>query len=286
VRRFAVVTLVGIFILAACSSSGADPASVDETSTTSASTIQPPANATYHGDLVAETGVTGWVTFTTSNTGDIVDPFVMLEMTDFDCGDGVRLSSDQGVAPIGVTVPVTDGRFEYTGTPTWRGVFTSDSLATGTVEGNLVRPDCEFGPIAWSAELTGVDEPTDTTLDAANTTSTAADPGPNAVLCAVNERFLERAEQQSTGTEGSEFWESQRYDAELLVGLVPDRLRDDMALNAEAWRQFVVLLAAYDYNSRTFFEAVGTEGYTAIFTPEVLAAGQRVQDFAAATCSQ
>lgn len=271
-RRVVVPALLGL-VLVACSSSGPDPAS------------GPPAFANYHGDLVPADGVTGWVSFKTSASGEVVDPLVMLQMRDYDCGGGVRLSSEQGQAPIGVTIPVIDGSFEYASSVmAWRGTFTSDSAATGTVEGNLVHPDCDFGPLAWSAELTSVEQPTTTMTGAVGTTPTTAGRAEYAELCAVNQRILDRAAEVTPGTEDREFWESQRDDQALMVDLVPETLRADQTLLAEAWSEFVEVLSGYGYDSQAMMNTLGAEGYTDVFTPEVNAAGNRVQEFISATC--
>lgn len=281
-RRFTIPALVGIVILSACSSSAGTG-----DSTTSVGKVEPRADATYRGDLVGAAGVSGWVSFKTSASGDVIDPLVWLDMTAYDCGGGVRMTSGQGVSPIGVTIAVIDGRFVYDSTVTWRGAFTSDSSATGTVQGNLVQPDCPFGPFEWTAGLTSVAEPTTTTVQAAgNTSTTAGGAGEYAALCTINQQMVDRAAEITPDIEDVDFWESQRDDNALMVDLVPDTLRADMALTAEAWRRFVDLLSEYGYNSQTMLTALGNEGYTNIFTPEVTAASARVQEFITVTCGR
>lgn len=287
--RRLIPSLVIVVGLAACSTD--DPAS----STASAPTPIP--NATYRGEITPAPGVTGRVKFEISADGDLVDPYVMLELKGFSCNDGTAITdSTQLMTPIGVSIPISDGQILYeSSASTWRGSFTSESTATGTVEGDFIQPRCAFGPYEWTAEYSGPAESasTETTTTVAATTtsppastSTTGTPAQEyEAMCAVNDAIVERAARITPGTEDQEFWEAQRDDKRTLVDLVPADLRADADVAADAWRDLVMRLSQYAYDFQAMIDAAGVESYTSIFTPEVVASEQRVADFAAAQCA-
>jgi hypothetical protein len=97
---------------------------------------------------------------------------------------------------------------------------------------------------------------------------------------------MDRVETAPASSEsGADFWISQRDDHIAMVDLVPDELRDDMEVRAEAWRQFVDLLDEYDFVFDAMVADVGVETMNQIFlSEEVVDAGSRIDGFLAATC--
>lgn len=290
--RRLILVLVCIVGLTACSTTAS------ETSEASAPTPMP--NATYRGDIVPSPGVvSGRVKFETSADGEIVDPLVMLELQGFSCNDGTAIpDSTQLMTPIGVAIPVSGGEILYESTSlTWHGSFTSETTANGTVEGDFLRPPCEYGPYEWTAEYSGPAESSaaTTTTTSIGTTVTAAPSSTAATapvtreyeaMCVLQEAILDRAARATPGAEEQEFWEAQREDKRALVDLVPADLRTDADVAADAWRDLVMRLSQHGYDFQAMIEAGGVEAYTSIFTPEVSAAEERVSDFATEHCGE
>jgi hypothetical protein len=298
VRRLIIPLAMSIGVLSGCSSpeTSVDPSSEATSSSTAATVVAPIPNANYSGDLVGSTGVSGRVTFKTSAAGELIDPVVVLETSDYVCNGGNTITNGtQVMSTIGALIAVVDGTFAYDSTAvTWKGTFATNTSATGTVEGNLISPNCEFGPFNWAVEFASMEEPmTTTTLAAATTattqpvTTTTNGPvsGEYAELCTLNQGLLDRTQEMTPQTESRVFWEAQRDDKVAMVNLVPADLRADMAMSADAWTRLVDLLSAYDYNFEAMVDAVGTEPYTSIFTPNVNAAEASIQEFVAANCT-
>lgn len=291
-RRFLVV-LVPWLLVAACSDNtqGDDSTTLSPTTLPPTTVVQVVPGGTYTGPIEAQPNLTGWVTIEVSASGDeIVGLIFAYDMTDYGCGGGITVNGPGAVAPIGIGVPISGGAFRYEASyMLWVGTFTSESVVEGTVEGNLVNPDCDFGPFTWSADLEDIAPPNGdaaTTSQAVTTTVPWVVPPEYTELCAITQRILDRVETAPPGFEsGTEFWIAQRDDHEAMVDLVPAELRADMEIRAGSWRQFIDLLDEYDFVFDAMVADVGVEAVNQIFlADDVLAAGARIDSFLAATC--
>ena len=289
--RVRILCVVLGLIVSGCASSGADPSS--PTTTEQPQAVAPVPGGTYTGPVDAQADLTGWVTVEVSGSGgEIVGLLLAYDMTDYSCGGNIVLNGPGAVAPLGVIIPIVDGSFTYPSSTaiSWQGTFTSETQLSGTLEGDLVSPPCPIGPLNWAAELKEA-EPSDgqastTTQGDPTTTTTWAVPVEYTELCEISQRIMDRVETAPASSEsGADFWISQRDDHIAMVDLVPDELRDDMDVRAEAWRQFVDLLDEYDFVFDAMVADVGVETMNQIFlSEEVVDAGSRIDGFLAATC--
>jgi hypothetical protein len=286
--RVRTLCVVVALVVSGCASSGAD-----SSTTTAPPSVQPTPSGTYSGPVTEQTGITGWVTVDVSAGGDeIVGLILAYDMTDYACGGNIVLNGPGAAAPLGISVPIVDGAFEYDSSMgiSWQGNFASSTQLSGTLEGDLVSPPCPIGPLSWSAELREVrppdGEPSTTETSSTTAANTWVVPPEYAELCSISQRIMDRvATAPSASENASDFWIAQRDDWVATVDLVPAGLRDDMGVRAEAWRQVVDLLEQYDFVFDAMLADVGVEAFNQIFlADEVVDAGARVDDFLGATC--
>jgi len=277
-------------LLAGCAAAGGDATTAPTTE--SPQSIEPVPGGTYGGPVDAQANLTGWVTIEVSAGGDeIVGLILAYDMTDYSCGGGIVINGPGAASPLGIAVPIVDGAFDYpiSSAISWRGTFSSETQVSGTLEGDLVSPPCPIGPLSWSAELREVTPPDGdaaTTTQAVTTTAQWVAPAEYAELCSITQRILARVETAPSASENAaEFWIAQRDDWVAMVDLVPDDLRGDMEVRAEAWRQVVDLLEKYDFVFDDMLADVGVEGFNQIFlADEVVDSGTRIDIFLSEVC--
>ena len=146
--RRSIPSLLSILVLTSCSSSGADSSPGD----TDAASVELRAGATFRGPLQGQDDLSGEVVIEVSASGDeITRLLVILDVSDYDCGDSTISGRVTGSASIDDGVPIVDGAFQDdSGTTNWQGSFKSDSLAEGTVQGTAAET-CDWGPFPWTA---------------------------------------------------------------------------------------------------------------------------------------
>ena len=130
----------------------------EPTTTTLTETVEPAANVLFSGALTSTATVSGTLSFTVTESGQIEELNLDAALTNFDCGGGKTLSSS-GAATYFFPDPIVirAGRFSTSGSSLdWDGQFDSPTTAHGSIRIDA-GVDCGNRPpsVTWTATANG-----------------------------------------------------------------------------------------------------------------------------------
>jgi hypothetical protein len=145
-RRLAAFTFVVLMVGSSCGDDGGGGGNRD-----------PVPNTTFSGSLDEVPGISGTISFTISNTGQISEMRLEGGLTDFDCGGGTTII-DSGTTTYFFPDPIAieGGQFSVSrGDPLpldWDGVFDSATSVSGSIRLSG-GTDCQNSPpiVSWNA---------------------------------------------------------------------------------------------------------------------------------------